>query len=180
MNRVRSSCRIGLYLCFALAFLAERAFAQNGSIQGSVGDPGGAVIAGANVQAVDEGKNLVVRETTSASDGSFQLQPLTPGTYTIQASSAGMKQLEHKGIVLDVNQILNLGMLRLDLGATTESITVQATTPLVETSTANKAFVISPLEVTEISLNGRDFQSLMRTLPGVVSNDSFRFSAGIQ
>ncbi len=46
---------------------------------------------------------------------------------------------------------------------------------MVETSTAQKSFVISSKEVTEIPLNGRDFQSLMRTLPGVVSNDTSDF-----
>src|SRR6202008_238265 len=48
-------------------------------------------------------------------------------------------------------------------------------TPQVETTTSNKSFEISSLQVTETSLNGRDWQSLLRTLPGVVSNDTSDF-----
>ena len=45
----------------------------------------------------------------------------------------------------------------------------------METSTSQKSFVISSRQVTELSLNGRDFQSLMRTLPGVASNSGSDF-----
>ena len=45
----------------------------------------------------------------------------------------------------------------------------------METSTSQKSFVVTSKQVTEIPLNGRDFQSLMRTLPGVVSNDTSDF-----
>src|ERR1700737_5174376 len=70
---------------------------------------------------------------------------------------------------------MNLGVISLQLGQLTDSISVEAQIPLVETSTSQKSFVISSKEVTEVPLNGRDFQSLMRTLPGVVSNDSSDF-----
>ena len=76
---------------------------------------------------------------------------------------------------LDANQIMNLGTLSMQVGQTTESITVAAEVPLVETSTSQKSFVISSRQVTELSFNGRDFQSLMRTLPGVASNSGSDF-----
>ena len=149
--------------------------AQNGIIQGTILDPQGGAIPGVAITATDQQKGIVVRQTTSGADGNFQLQPLSPGDYSVTAESPGMKKLERPGIVLDVNQTLNLGALRMEVGATTESITVEATTPLVESTTSNKSFVISSQQVTETSTNGRDFQSLMRTLPGVLSNDSSDF-----
>jgi hypothetical protein len=70
---------------------------------------------------------------------------------------------------------MNLGSIRMEVGATTETVLVNAETPQIETTTADKSFVITSTQVTETSLNGRDFQSLLRTLPGVVSNDSSDF-----
>src|SRR5260370_9195996 len=63
----------------------------------------------------------------------------------------------------------------MEVGATSESVTVSAETPQVETTTADKNFVITSTQVTETSLNGRDWQSLLRTLPGVASNNASDF-----
>jgi hypothetical protein len=174
MSCARSIRRCTFVVCL-LACGAAFLSAQNGIIQGTILDPQGGAIPGVAITATDQQKGIVVRQTTSGTDGNFQLQPLPPGDYSVAAESPGMKKLERPGIVLDVNQTLNLGALRMEVGATTESITVEATTPLVESTTSNKSFVISSQQVTETSTNGRDFQSLMRTLPGVVSNDSSDF-----
>ncbi len=156
--------------------LALIASAQNsGSITGTVVDQKGGLIAGAVVKAVDESKGIVIVETITGTEGTFTLQPLQPGTYTVRVSAKGMKELEHKGIVLDSRQVLGLGQLTMTVGAATESVTVEATVPLVETATSDHSAVIDSREVTEISMNGRDFQSLVRTLPGVISNDSSDF-----
>jgi carboxypeptidase family protein len=162
-------------LVAALTLITPAAFSQSGVIQGTITDQQGAVITNVKVSALDEAKNIIVRETLSGQDGGFQLRPLLPGTYTVKAEVKGFKALERKGLVLDLNHIMNLGNLSLQIGETTEAVTVAADVPLVETSTSQKSFVISSREVTEISLNGRDFQTLMRTLPGVVSNDTSDF-----
>jgi hypothetical protein len=174
MNRIARKSTI--LLLSIVVLLVRPSQAQNsGSIQGTVADAQGGRIAGATVRATDQGKGLVVRETTTAADGSFLLQPLDPGTYTIRISATGMKDRENTHIVLDSRQVLSLGELRMALGPAIESVTVEATLPFTETATADHAAVIDSRQVTEISMNGRDFQSLVRTLPGVVSNDSSDF-----
>jgi hypothetical protein len=174
MRGAHSLSRVGLIL-LVLACGVVPLWAQSGVIQGTVVDAQGAVIPNAKVSALDEAKGIVVRETISQGDGTFQLRPLLEGRYTVKAESKGFKMLERAGLVLDPNQIMNLGALRLEVGEVAEAITVQEEVPLVETATASKSFVLSSRQVTEISLNGRDFQSLMRTLPGVVSNDRSDF-----
>jgi Carboxypeptidase regulatory-like domain/TonB-dependent Receptor Plug Domain len=152
------------------------AMAQNsGTIQGTVADAQGALIAGATVQALDQEKGVVARDATTNSEGIFVLQPLQPGTYTIKVQAKGMKNLHRANVVLDNRQVLSLGELRLEIGSTTENVTVEAVTPLVEIGTADHSDVIDSKLVSETSLNGRDFQSLVRTLPGVVSNDNSDF-----
>ena len=174
MRKVRSSVALRLTVLSA-AFAVFPLFAQNGQIQGTLTDPSGAAIAGAHVKVTDTNKGVVVKETETGSTGNFNFQPLPQGTYSVNAESTGMKKLERTGITLDVNQILNLGSLQMALGSTSEQITVEATTPLVETTTSQKSFTITSAQVLETSLNGRDFQSLIRTAPGVTSNDSSDF-----
>ncbi len=167
---------ISLFTVLFFALLdASSVFGQTGTIRGVVVDAQGGVIGNTKVSAFDEAKQLVVRETTSAEDGSFQLQPLQRGTYTVKAENSGFKALERKGLVLDPYQVMNLGRLTLELGEITQSVTVEAQVPLIETSSALKSFTIDSQQVRELSLNGRDFQSLIRTLPGVVSNDRSDF-----
>ncbi len=170
MLRLRST----VSFIFVLA-LAIPAFAQTGSIQGVIVDSAGASIPNAKIAAYDQAKQIVARETISGQNGGFFLSPLLPGRYTIKVEATGFKAVERTDLTLDQNQIMNLGSLTAEVGQTSESVTVEAQVPLVETSTAQKSFVISSRQVTELALNGRDFQSLMRTLPGVVSNDASDF-----
>ena len=158
-----------------LALSVPSAFAQSGVIQGTVLDAQGGGVPNAKVTATDEAKQIVVRETTTAADGSFQLRPLLPAVYTVKIEASGFKIFSRSKLVLDPNQIMNLGTMAAEVGATSETVEVTAEAPTVETTTAQRGFVLTSRQVTELSLNGRDFQSLMRTLPGVVSNDTSDF-----
>jgi hypothetical protein len=158
-----------LVACFGLGLTVQ---AQTGSITGTILDAQGNVVVGAAVKAVDQSKGIVVRETVSTSEGLFVLTPLLPGTYTVKISSKGMKDLDRTNLVLDQNQVMGLGNITMAVGAATETVTVEAATPLVETATADHSSgVIDSKQVLETQVNGRDFQSLMKTLPGVVSNN---------
>src|SRR5262245_1090880 len=148
---------------------AITAFAQSATIQGALVDPQGGAIANAKVVAIDEAKGVLVRETNTDKDGSFQLLPLPRGMYSVQVEAQGFKKLDRSGLVLDAYQILNLGNVKLEVGEITTSVQVTSEVPLVETATAQKSFVITSEQVTGISTNGRDFRSLLRTLPGVTS-----------
>ena len=172
----RSASKLGVFVVAVLLLSAVSSWAQSsGAITGTLVDPRGALIAGASVQAFDEAKGVIVRTTTSGADGLFQLQPLQPGKYSVRVKANGMKEMERRNLVLDSRQVLGLGEVQLQLGSVNETMTVEAQTPLVETANADHSAVIDSKLVTETSLNGRDFQSLVKTLPGVVSNDSSDF-----
>lgn len=149
--------------------------AQSGLIQGVVVDPTDAVIPNAKVAAWDEGKGIIVREALSGPDGGFQLRPLLQGTYTVEVNGSGFKRLERKGLVLDAGEIMNLGSVRLALGEAATSVTVEAQVPMVETTTAQKSYVITGEQISELSLNGRDFGSLIMTLAGVTTSNQSDF-----
>src|SRR5215472_2849474 len=164
-------------LCLVLfALFVLPVYGQNsGAIQGTAVDQQGAVVPGATVQAVDQQQGIVVRETTTDANGLFSLQPLQPGTYTLRVRAKGMRELRELDLRLDSRQVLGLGEVKLSIGATNETVTVETSVALVETATADHSAVIDSREVQELSMNGRDFQSLIRTLPGVVSADPSDF-----
>ncbi len=162
-------------LMVGIALCAFPVLSQTSTIQGVLVDPSGAAIKGAKITATDQRKNVIAREVTSGNDGVFQVANIQPGLYDLKIQIAGFKTRTSTDLQLDQNQNMNLGNVVLEIGSTTDSVTVETTVPLVETTTANKSFTLTNKQVTDLSLNGRDFQSLMRTLPGVVSNDRTDF-----
>jgi Carboxypeptidase regulatory-like domain/TonB-dependent Receptor Plug Domain len=174
MNRL--AVKLRLVRLLAIGLLAVPAVAQNsGSISGSVVDSQGAVVAGATVQAIDQTRGTVTLETVSNTDGIFLLQPLQPSLYSVQVKAKGMKELRKSEIHLDPYQKIDVGQMQLTVGGNTEIVTVESQAPLVDTATADHSSVIDSKQVTETLLNGRDFQSLMKTLPGVTSNNQSDF-----
>jgi len=167
--------RTTFQLTFLWALGPLAALGQTSSILGTLNDPQGAAIPNARIQAVDEAKQLVARDAVSDDAGRFALRPLLPGRYTVKVEAAGFRPLERTALTLDQNQVMELGVVGLALGQTSETVTVEAQVPLVETSTSQKSYVITGRQVTQLALNGRDFQSLIRTLPGIVSNDRSDF-----
>src|SRR5277367_2837210 len=101
MRQSMSSQSKTLLILVLALMLATPLVAQNtGSIQGTIVDSAGAVIGGATVQAFDQGKGAVVRETKSSGDGVFQLQPLEPGIYTVIVRATGMKEMRRDDVHL--------------------------------------------------------------------------------
>src|SRR5919198_5428072 len=159
-------------LVAAVSMMAATARAQSAQIQGKVADEQGGALPGAQVQAIDEEKGVIARQVTSGADGFFSLVALLRGRYTVRAEISGFKTLERSGLVLDPNQVLDLGEVKLAVGALTETVDVVAETPVIEVGTSQKSYTISDTQVRELSLNGRDFTSLLKTLPGVATNDT--------
>ena len=163
------------FVCIFVATLivgTSNAWAQSAQIQGKLIDEQGSAIPGAQVLAVDDEKGVVARQVTSGADGFFSLVALLRGRYSVRAELSGFKTLERRNLVLDPIQVLDLGVLVLAVGDLTETLEVRAETPVVETGTSQKSYTISDTQVRELSLNGRDFTSLLKTLPGVATNDT--------
>src|SRR3954466_16252838 len=117
MYRFRSTPLVCL-----LVLGVSTAFAQTGAIQGALTDAAGATVPNAKVTALDQDKGVVAREGTSSNGGDFHLTPLLPGHYTVRVEAHGFKTFESKNLTLDQNQIMNLGVLSLQLGQVTDSI----------------------------------------------------------
>jgi hypothetical protein len=134
--------RVSVILAIILASCGL-AFSQTGAIQGVVLDPAGSTVPNAKVVAIDQAKQLVARETTTGTDGAFTLRPLQPGRYTVKIEAGGFKALERTDLVLDQNQVMALGSVTVQVGQTTESVTIEAQVPQVETDSAMRGFTVT-------------------------------------
>ena len=119
----------------ALFVFTSVALGQNtGTISGTVQDQSGAVVAGANVKAVNPATNFS-RETTSATNGFYRFDQLPVGTYTISAEAAGFKKSMTQNVALSVNDALTLDV-KLEVGQVSEVVTVSEAPSAVNTETS--------------------------------------------
>jgi Carboxypeptidase regulatory-like domain len=155
-------------LVLFVLLLAADAAAQttSGSMSGSVVDESGQVVPGAAVVIVNEA-TAEQREAVTNEVGAFVFAALTPGPYTIRAKMTGFKPLEVKGRVVQANNRLTVGALKLEVGALTEEVSVSARGETVATTVTSHQAVLDLQQVTNLSIRGRDPISLLKVLPGV-------------
>jgi len=136
----------------------------NGSIQGDVADSGGAVIAGAEVEAtaVDTG---IASKTATDSSGHFGFPSLKPGRYVVKVSKAGFATTIQENLTLTVGLTTTL-KLTLKVQGTTESVVVQST-PQVDIVTASSTATLNDLTIATTPVLGRKFEDLLTLTPGV-------------
>lgn len=151
-------------------FLCIGASAQttSGTITGSVTDQSGAVIPSAKITLTDE-NTKEFREATSNESGEFVFAALRPSTYTIAVEKAGFQSFRQTGIVLATSERVALGGLRLTVGQSTESVTITAQAPAINTEGSDTAPALNPVQLANIPVAGRDVMALLRVLPGVGS-----------
>lgn len=137
-----------------------------GSIAGSVSDPSGALIPGAQVTLT----NLATSErriTPSNRDGLYQFVNLLPGRYRIDVEKPGFKHFIREPIVLEVQNSLQINAV-LELGAVAQTVKVTAQTPLLQPQTSDLGQVVDRREANELPLNGRNPLNLAALVPSVV------------
>ena len=156
-----------LILIAACAALGAVAWAQTstGTITGSITDTSGAVIAGAKVQIVNTGTNAKVDVVTNL-EGNYTAPLLPPGGYKVSVAAAGFKGFEQAGIQLQVQQQARVNIV-LQVGAMTESVTIQGDAALVEATTSSIGRVVDNKRILELPLNTRNVYSLVNLTPGV-------------
>ena len=138
----------------------------NASIAGRVTDPSNALIVGAKVAAVSSGTSFRYEGATNGA-GEYYLTNLPPGNYRIEIEKAGFKRLIKPDIILQVQDALEINF-EMTLGPASQSVTVEAGAPLVNTESATVSTVIDRTFVDNLPLNGRSFQTLIMLTPGVV------------
>src|SRR5438876_54801 len=140
---------------------------ETGSITGQVVDPSGATLPMAEVVARNDSTAATFRTSVDEA-GFYRIPQLAPGTYTITATASGFRTLVREGIFVRVNDRLRID-LGLEVGAVTEKITVETTTPLLQTEDATAGQVIENQRIVELPLNGRNWLQLATLAPATVT-----------
>ena len=153
---------------FILFWLVNSSAAQSptGTISGIVTDPVGAMIAGAEAIAENDATRVQFRGKTN-DEGLYVIPNLPPGNYRVQVSKVGFKTIIKPDIILNIQDALAINFA-LPLGSVSEIVTIQGSTPLVNTESAAVGTVIDRQFVESLPLNGRSFNTLLQLTPGVV------------
>ena len=152
--------------------LAAAAVAQipSGAILGSVKDGQGGAVPGATVTATNAGTRFSRMVVTDA-EGQYSLPLLPVGNYEVQVSMSGFKNFSQTGIVLEVGRNARVDAT-IELGNVSETVSIVADAPLVETTTGSLSRTVGQNEVLNLPLVNRDLYSLLSLTGGVSSNDN--------
>jgi hypothetical protein len=143
------------------------AFAQATSqISGTVTDASGAVVAGAQITATQTNTG-VTRTATSDANGVYSLPSLPLGPYRLEVKKEGFTTFVQTGILLQVGEAATVNPA-LKVGAVSQSVQVEATAPMMDTTTTGVGQVVNSQSVVDLPLNGRQVTQLI-TLAGAAN-----------
>ena len=145
--------------------LSSVAQVTTGTILGTVKDPSGAVIPGVQIVITESSKGLSKTFVTDDT-GSYTVPFLVPGTYDVSAEITGFKKQVQTGVILQVDQKARVD-ITLEIGASSETVSVEAEAPMVKSTSSELGEVIEERAVRVLPLNGRNFATLVYLSPGI-------------
>lgn len=152
LNRVKKGAVVTRTILITVLF-SWAAFAQSdrGAITGSVTDALGAAIVNSPVTATNPATGTGVK-TMTTDTGNFTIPNLPSGVYDLAIEATGFKRYEQKGIRVEVAQTARVDV-QLQLGSTTESVTVTADAPLLKTENAAQTTTVGRDTLNSMPLN---------------------------
>lgn len=160
----------GVLVCLLLLCLGSWVAAQttgSASLRGTVKDPTGAVVPGADVTLINE-NTKDERHTITDEEGGFYFGALRPAPYTLRVELPGFKTYEETGLVLRPAEARGV-TVTLELGEMTETITITSAAEFIKTETPAKEDTITSQQIDNLSIISRSALELLRILPGVVA-----------
>lgn len=159
-----------LLVAALLLFVASPARPQStASISGTVKDPTGAVVPGAQVLLTSEASKARWN-TISNGTGFFSFAAIPSATYSVSVSRLGFETWTVKGIVVHPGDSLTMSKIAMKIGRTTVSVVVNAESAGITLNSAEHSTLITAGQINRLSTIGRDVSELVTTLPGFVVN----------
>lgn len=141
-----------------------------GTLTGTVTDKTGAVVPNATVTLTNQGTGQV-RTATTGGQGDYLVNDLLPGIYTVSLQATGFASLTQKNVRVDINRRVRVDGT-LEPGSATQAVTVTATTPILQTETAEVNHEITSEQISQLpvtSSQGRNYQTLYTLIPGAAN-----------
>ena len=146
------------------------------TVTGIVKDPNGAAVPNAQVQLTNVNTG-VVRKTVTTSVGIYDFPSVVPGVYSMKAFATGFSTVSQPPVTLQVGQTAVFDF-QLQIGSTSSTVTVSAIAPTLETATSELGTVVTPTQMNDLPLNGRNFTQLLLLAPGTVNLNTDQNSGG--
>ena len=135
-------------------------------IVGTVTDPSGAAVPGANV-TVTQAQTTLVRTVVTGTSGNYSIPTLPSGTYDVKVTKQGFTTFSKTGIVVEYNSTARVDAT-LEVGAITQTVEVSGAAPMLQTSSANVHHNISSIELENVPMApGNNFEHLFQAVPGI-------------
>ncbi len=173
-NAIRVILRFAGVCLLAPVLACGTVFAQataSAALQGTIADASRAVIPGATVEVTNKATGLT-RNATTNDAGSYRFELLPAGVYQIKISAQGFTTTTADRVELPVGQTTNLDFT-LSVRSVAETITVSTEAPILSSEQTHVGLNITPNEVRDLPLNGRDFANLAVLAPGAKPVDSY-------
>jgi len=159
-------------IALLIASGAASAQTYTGGMRGVVKDAQG-IVPGVEVTLVNDATNAA-RSVVTNEVGEYSFPGVLPGTYTVRVALAGFRTEERRGLPIATQQMITMDFT-LEVGALEEQITVRATAPVVERSTASVATTLTAAQITAIPLFGRNTFYTAVATPGVINSGDPQF-----
>ncbi len=161
---------LGLLLLLCSGVFPLHAQFGTATVLGSVHDASGSVVTRSQVSLLNQETGITAK-TLSDENGNFNFNEVKVGLFTVSAEAPGFSKGEAKDIVVNVNARQRVD-LTLQVGATTETVEVNAAAALLNTDTSDRGQVVNKVSITELPLNGRQFSDLALLTTGVNKSPS--------
>src|SRR5580704_3619852 len=174
-RRAHSRSLACLFLWLAVVVLGQQTLlaqaTASGNIAGVITDPTGAAVVGASVTITNTATNAE-RKTITTSAGEYRFDLLPVGNYVLQVENSGFSPAQVKGLQLLVGTTVTVN-IPLKTGGVSQTVEVTAGNQLVDTEKTDVSTAVTPKQIQDLPLNGRDFANLAILAPGVKQVDSY-------
>ena len=168
MRIMRLWCAVLVAVLTATGAVAQTRL--DGTIEGQVVDSQGLPVPGATV-TVSSPALIQTAVVTTGPEGRYRATRLPTGTYAVRVSMDGFKTRELTGIELSVGRVLVINPA-LEPGGATESVTVEAKTPVIDTQQVKNVQTITKEVIDQLPLGRNAITAPTQLAPGVVERTS--------
>ena len=164
---------VRLLLGFFASLCCILAQETRGTFSGTVTDASGAAVAGVTLTVTNLDTNTTVQATTN-STGYYEVPLLIPGSYQIVAVSSGFKRSVRSGLTLGLGQQEEINFA-LEIGNASESVTITAESPILDTSTTSSGKTLTTKELMDLPVLANNIIIQARMVPGVQTSGTTQY-----
>jgi len=151
----------------ALFLLPLSAQVTTGTVTGRVVDSSGGVIPGAHVVLISEDRGTRSSPVNTNGSGDYVIADVTADTYTVEVTAPAFKITRETGIVVTGGDHVGVPLITLQVGASTETVSVTAEVALVQTQSGERSYAILASDIESLPINHSTFSSVVAFAPGV-------------